>query len=942
MAPSVELFPEKPRVTTTTRSSVLSARSVLLAVCVVAAVFLVAAYGNDLRAQRGRQVSYWPSGAVRTQGEALRYPDGRVERDGPYLELHENGAVHLKGRYRRGKPEGVWREYDREGRLLKEGSYRGGKADGLWHYYHPGTDEAPEELQWDRGRVVEDGRRVEVDEPNAPPRIAWTSQLLSTLGALLWLLAPLPLLFVLHREGDAEPGGASDGRFPAAAGVSVAAGRDGGDRAPACDSREAGSTQLVALSVGWALLQLAVALVLALAGGLAPAPFFLAELLLLIGGGVLWWRRGRPLPCLGILARWRGDPRLAALMTAVLILTIAVVVKTLLTPMTDWDGLAYHLPLMAEWLQHHRLVDVPALGQTARYPSSWELLSLTGYFPFREDLLFTLPAVGAWILLGLSVFTLARRWGAAAAEAGAAALLLLALPLVLLQTEELKSDLPLAAVFLSALVLGGLFATPGSRSRRSLFWLTLGLLCGMKASGGAYALLALGAVEGWRGAAGAVAEGKTPTKRPVAWLAPVGAVSLAAFWYLRNFVELGNPLGHVRVALLGHTVFPGDLSRAELWHTTFFALFRPLDGADWRALWTAGRQWLGLGFALLLVAAAAALVAEGSRREGRRPALLVVLLLAAGVLLFAVTPFSGDNGSHGWRITPWVGQALRYGLPGLAILAVAAAKDWPRLGLSSWPTTALAVGACAWSAALRVAPPRPALWLAVGLGALLSAGLLVWPGPEESPAVEEEEGAATGPGGKATAEGRAARGRWRRWPRRVVPAIAAGVLVFALTGGLARLRDGRELRRRILYDLPYLHTLTAPPREIVGVAMTQLRYPFYGRDLRRRVMDVSSHDQPREIWLRRLDALGVEVVAVGPRPVRRTFAAPEDDLRRWLEAPGAPFTRLPGVGRESGEGIVFYRYRPRSSPDAGPSSSTTGPSHSETSPTRPSPSGTKR
>jgi len=870
---------------TVKRLPLLPSAAAVAAIAAVAAAFLVVAWGNDLRARSGRQVETWPSGKLRSEAEALRYPDGRVEREGPYTEYHESGAVHLRGQYHHGLPEGRWREYDEKGVLRKEGSYHKGKQDGLWHYTNPGADPEHEELLWDHGRVVEsDGRRVEVGSGQPPVDLPWISHLLGTLYALLWITAPLPLLLALERRETGPPSA-------------------GGWTLP-----------VVSLAVGWMSVQLMVGLVLALLHALARAPFLAVEAGLLVAGLALWLRQGCPLP--SVPSSWRRDPAQTALLTAAVILALAVAVKTLLTPMSDWDGLAYHLPLVAEWVQHHRLVDVPALGQTARYPSSWEVISLGGFFPFAEDLLVTLPAVGAWILLGVSVHGLARRLGASGTAAAAVALILLSVPVVLLQTEELKADLPAAAFFLSALLLGGFLSPTRSGVRWTSFLFALALLCGVKASGPAYALLVVAAVAWWRwsrtrtdartdarateapGPGGpdeeeaetAPSAAATEANRPSGVPGKLGlavtllaALLLASFWYLRNLLELGNPLGHVELSILGHRLLAGGISRAQLIHTTLFALLRPFDGADLRALWTASRQWLGAGFALLALSAAVALASAWLRRERRGIATALFLMLMVLFVLYGITPFSGDNGSHGWRITPWVGQAFRYGLSGMALLAVVAAWGWRRLRLSPPMTAAVAVGLTAWSAALRVAPPRLLLVVVVVLGAF---AVLIW-------VARAGEGNAAGHGSR----------------RRTAVFLTTVLSLALVVGGLHALRAGREQRRRLLYDLPYLRTLTAPPQEVVGVAMTQLRYPFYGRNWQRRVVDVSSHDGFESSWLRRLDGEGVDVVAIGPHAVHRTFAPPEADLHRWLDDSDGPFVRLPGVGNKAAGNIVFYRYR---------------------------------
>ena len=68
------------------------------------------------------------------------------------------------------------------------------------------------------------------------------------------------------------------------------------------------------------------------------------------------------------------------------------------------------------------------------------------------------------------------------------------------------------------------------------------------------------------------------------------------------------------------------------------------------------------------------------RMAARRVAAVALLCLAC-TALYAATPFSGDNGSHGWQITTWIGQGLRYGLPALGLFATVAALGFERLSL---------------------------------------------------------------------------------------------------------------------------------------------------------------------------------------------------------------------------------------------------------------------
>jgi hypothetical protein len=52
--------------------------------------------------------------------------------------------------------------------------------------------------------------------------------------------------------------------------------------------------------------------------------------------------------------------------------------------------------------------------------------------------------------------------------------------------------------------------------------------------------------------------------------------------------------------------------------------------------------------------------------------LLLFVAVICGILYWS-TPFSGDNSTHNWQITPWIGQGLRYAFPFFGILAILAA-----------------------------------------------------------------------------------------------------------------------------------------------------------------------------------------------------------------------------------------------------------------------------
>lgn len=45
------------------------------------------------------------------------------KKSGEYLEFHSNGVLKTKGKYKAGKPAGIWLRYDKSGKLLKKETF---------------------------------------------------------------------------------------------------------------------------------------------------------------------------------------------------------------------------------------------------------------------------------------------------------------------------------------------------------------------------------------------------------------------------------------------------------------------------------------------------------------------------------------------------------------------------------------------------------------------------------------------------------------------------------------------------------------------------------------------------------------------------------------------------------------------------------------------------
>jgi hypothetical protein len=438
----------------------------------------------------------------------------------------------------------------------------------------------------------------------------------------------------------------------------------------------------LALCVVTVALQLGVGLCLGTTGAFALGPLLLAELALIGAGSLALRRTGLP----RLLPSAPLGPVESGALAVMLIAGGLGFADLVVHPTRNFDSLAYHLPVMARWVSSSSLEVFGELGQVALYPSHFEVLSAMLQLPARQDLLISAPNLLAWVQLGLAILFLGRSLGAKREAGIVAAALVLLTPSILSRLDAIQPDILLTATFLT-----GTGFTLRSRDRLTrldllVLLLSVGVLGGLKLSGPVFVLMLLpvalvGPGMAWRSPK-AMLERVIPERGRgslAGWTA--FALGLALFWYGRNWIAFGNPFGDLEIRLLGAPLFDGSITRAELSRGALSHVFRPGSGEDWSILGRVLWEWLGAGAALLTVAALAA------RKRGRARAIVAVLLLACAVLYWR-TPYSGDNGTHDWRVTPWIEVGLRYGFPVLALLGSLAATGlssgrwWPRIGLA--------------------------------------------------------------------------------------------------------------------------------------------------------------------------------------------------------------------------------------------------------------------
>lgn len=505
--------------------------------------------------------------------------------------------------------------------------------------------------------------------------------------ALIGLLAPLPLAAVL--AGGCRTGGPG--------------------------------LRLLALLTWWIALGMLEVLALGWCGLLSFPALLAMTLALAAAGTIAWWRadqaRSRVRADLGhAWAHWRTAPGAERIALAVLAAVALVwLVALTVVPSDNYDSHMYQLPTVGEWLQHgwfarsEQWRHAPGYERSMfHYPGAWNawyalVLGLGGHERWAW-----LPNLLAWALYGAAVRALARQAGATATPATLAAALALCMPVAGVALASAHNDLPLAAVWLAGVVA----AVTAGRSRETAWMVLTILLIG----------LALGIKPNGLGAAGCAVVAFFAVRRispgtPVwtgLWAALTLALLIAVPWYLRNALQTGNPLGFLRLRLLGFEL-PGTIDAAYIAQTTLLHNFHPRNPHHWGWLGASVGVYLGLAWIGLLLP----LLRWQQWHRG------IVGLLALCALLgwaWLASPWSGKH-AHDQTLSFWMGQQLRYTFAlwgALAALAAAVARPAPWLWriqlLGLWGS----VLATTWITSMRPAAP----WL-IALITLLFAVLIL-------------------------------------------------------------------------------------------------------------------------------------------------------------------------------------------------------------------------
>jgi hypothetical protein len=650
----------------------------------------------------------------------------------------------------------------------------------------------------------------------------------------------------------------------------------------------------VATLTWWCIIHLSVALPVGFAGHFHAGALFIAEVLVgVIGLAALARRHGSRAarPPRDMLRQLHGlTDREAFTCFAMAFVFASSLFSALTRVITNYDSLAYHLPTMARWYQVGRFEMLAEYRGISRYPFSWEALCALFLFPFGDDVVVVLPQFVAWIMLGGITYLFSRRAGAARPLAVTAGCLVTSLPTVLHQLHSLHVDLAFAVVFLVALYYGLAWAHEGGAREAAVAVAAVGMLCGIKTSGLVYYLPMLVAVVGAVAVRNAVMRRSlrlewSPPEWLLVFVGGVAGLTIAAPWYIRNLMEVGNPLGDVQVAVGRWVLFPGHDPAALIYQTTLAALFDFANPRHLRILMYAVVHYLGLSFmvaaAFMIIGLMARARGGGAAPEAKRLGLWIVLVASA--VLYWITPYSGDNGTHDWQITDWIGQGLRYAIPFATVLVIISvsgltvyARHSEALSMIA-PIAALAAAVQS-AAPLRVMTQFTVLWIG-----LVVAYVVVM------------------------------RVEWSATRAYVALLVAAAAIASAAVPAAGALRERRAEHRREAYrGVSAFIEATVGRDETIGYLLSHKSYLFYGEHLDRRVVYAHPDGAGYEDWLWRLRGAGVALVAVGPLQGRRTA----DPVLAWLRDAEGPFRRV--FGTDGIDAPVFYRFSEVSRPTSHP------------------------
>jgi hypothetical protein len=354
-------------------------------------------------------------------------------------------------------------------------------------------------------------------------------------------------------------------------------------------------------------------------------------------GSVMWW---------------------PAVIASVVILSISIVIA-LSSRSMDADTITYHVVNASTWLHNGNIWQLPFTnpnGPDATAPGNADIFTTWLLLPSHSDQLACITPIVFGSLCVLATAQLARSLGATTLRGVAVGLAIIVAPIITLtQSRSALVDLAGPAYVVSALVL----ALRARIEDRGFLWIGAGVCLGLAAGSKVVALppsifalfIAVTLASTRRRHAGA--------------LLIAGYIPFASVWYVRNWVEAGNPL-FPDVIRLG----PLNLRGAPLADNT--SVLTHLLMGHWAIVGNvAGIVAEVVGPVLAMLVVAMIHVRHTKRLTGRLSVLTALMIFG-----YLVTPYTG-GGPAGH--TDEIATAMRYLFPALFVAgSVTAAVLNPR------------------------------------------------------------------------------------------------------------------------------------------------------------------------------------------------------------------------------------------------------------------------
>lgn len=226
----------------------------------------------------------------------------------------------------------------------------------------------------------------------------------------------------------------------------------------------------------------------------------------------------------------------------------------------EYDSIAYHLPFVAKWLQTgtlNHLYYSAFAGPISYYPGNYELLDLWSFLPFQNDFFANLINFPLFVILGVVIWRILRNFGIDKNTALISTAIPFYMPIFLHQAGLPLVDLFFVLIFAISIYFLQEISINQEKEKYSnflLFGLSIGLFIGTKYLGLVYgALMVLLLV----GIAFYHAKNKKIKLCKAGFITIAGILFTGSFFYIRNWIDSGNPLFPVDVNFSGINIFEG-------------------------------------------------------------------------------------------------------------------------------------------------------------------------------------------------------------------------------------------------------------------------------------------------------------------------------------------------------------------------------------------------